>query len=304
MTGRHWILSSLLLISSIASADLPAKFAEELALDPDQVPIAPQVIAEVQARPVVMFAGVLNEWYPRYFEDNADSLDRDFGQREIRRFFPSSMIAVEENAPRVNAWIRKSWKDFGRRPLLLICHSKGSAEALLAVMRDPTLVRDGIVDRLILVQTPVGGSHIADLLQNTDAGDWPAARPFRWLFRNWKGLRSLTTAASRPRFPMALSKLNPDDVALISQKVFFVRAFQEHEKTAWQLQAMRLFIENFYGESDGVLKPEDQLIEGFGTDLGVLDSDHFDLTETGPHVNSPASYRRAFTRALLRQIFE
>ena len=51
--------------------------------------------------------------------------------------------------------------------------------------------------------------------------------------------------------------------------------------------------------------PDDQMIAGLGTDLGVLEGDHFDLTEKGPGaVSTPASFRRAFTRALMRELFE
>src|SRR5262245_66161805 len=99
-----------------------------------------------------MIAGMLNESVPSYFEDNIDSFYRDFDQLEVRRFFPSSDQTMKENAPLVAAWLRQTWEDFGKRPLLLMPHSKGAAEVLLAVLRDPTLISRGIIDKIILVQ--------------------------------------------------------------------------------------------------------------------------------------------------------
>src|SRR5262245_58862459 len=121
--------TSVLLFASVsARADLAAKFAEELALDPDKTPITREVREKVQAMPIVMIAGMLNESVPEYFEDNVDSLYRDFDQQQVRRFYPSSGKTMKENAPLVAAWIHQSWEDYGRKPLMIVSHSKGAAE--------------------------------------------------------------------------------------------------------------------------------------------------------------------------------
>src|ERR1041385_4713750 len=85
-----------------ARADLPTRFLEEQKLDPNSVPIRDDVEAAVQARPIVMIAGFLNEWMPEYFRDNLDTLYEDFGQKEIHRFYPSSNSTAEENTPLVD----------------------------------------------------------------------------------------------------------------------------------------------------------------------------------------------------------
>lgn len=298
-------LFSLLLAAGTARADLREKFQEELALNPDTTPIGAKVADAVRSRPVVMVAGILNEQIPGYFADNARTLTRDFGQKEVRRFFPPSRIRVEENAREVGAWIRKTFEDFGGKPVIVLAHSKGANETLLAVLEDPSLLRDGVIDRLVFIQAAMNGSHIADMLLDNDAGNFPAAQPFHWLFHDWQGLWSLTTREAGPTLARALASADPADRELLDQRLAFVRAAQVRQKCSWQLQAMHLFIDKVFSEdSDGVMVPKDQLIPGLGTDLGVVEGDHFDLTEKGPAVVTPAPYRRAFTRALMRELFE
>jgi hypothetical protein len=290
-------LFSLLLLASTARADLGQ--------NPNTTPVPAKVADAVRARPFVMIAGIMNETIPGYFADNAKTIRKDFKQEEVRRFFPSSKVAVDENAPRINAWIRKTWLDFGKKPVIVLAHSKGANETLLAILKDSSLLRDGIVDRLVFIQAALGGSHIADLLLNDDSGSWPAAQPFHWLFHDWKGLWSMTPARARTMFADAIAAADPADRVLLSEKLFYVRASKVRSKCSWELQAMHLFVESFWGESDGVMLPEDQKIDGLGTDLGLLEGDHFDLTEKGPGVvSTPASFRRAFTRALMRELFE
>jgi hypothetical protein len=299
-------LISLLLGTNLARADLGEKFQEELSHDPNTTPLQAQVLEAVQARPSVMIAGIMNEWIPGYFADNAKTLKKDFGQKDVRRLFPSSQEQVEANAPRVDHWIRRAYKKFGERPLMVFAHSKGGNEVLLAALKDPSLIRDGIIDRLILIQSAMRGSHIADLLLDNDAGNYPAAQPFHWLFHGWKGLWSMTTREAGPTMDAALAAADPADVQAISDRLFWVRGVQTDEKKcSWQLQAMHYFVNKFYGESDGVMLPADEMINGLGTDLGVVTSDHFDITERNPGVvATPESYRRAFTRALMRELFE
>src|SRR5579885_1182880 len=252
-------LFSFLLMAGVARADLAEKLQEELSHNPDTTPIQAQVLEAVRDRPVLMIAGIMNETIPGYFKDNMKVVRKDFGQKQVRRLMPSSQAQVEENAPRVARWIRKAWKDFGGKPVLLLAHSKGANETLLAVLSDPGLLRDGIIDRLVFIQGALNGSHIADLLLDNDAGDWPAAQPFHWIFHDWKGLWSMTTREAWPTLEKALSGASAEDLALLDSKLYYVRAEQDVEKKcSWELQAMHLFVNTFYGESDGVMMPKDE----------------------------------------------
>jgi hypothetical protein len=299
-------LFSFLLMAGVARADLAEKLQEELAHNPNTTPIGAQVLEAVQARPVLTIAGIMNETIPGYFKDNMATIRKDFRQKQVTRLMPSSQAPVEENAPRVARWIRKNWKKFGKKPVLVLSHSKGANETLLAVLGDPGLLREGIIDRLVFIQGALNGSHIADLLLDNDAGDYAAAQPFHWIFHGWKGLWSMTTREAWPSLEKALASASAEDLALLDSKLYYVRAEQDDEKKcSWELQAMHLFVRTVFGEeSDGVMIPKDELIPGLGTDLGILSADHFDLTERGLSVATPSSFRRAFTRALLRQLFE
>jgi pimeloyl-ACP methyl ester carboxylesterase len=298
-------LFSFLLMAGTARADLAEKFQEELTHDPNTTPLAAQVLYAVQARPIVMIAGILNEEIPGYWKDNMKTLRKDFKQKEFARMMPNSQNKVEKNAPLVARFIYKAWKKFGQKPVIVLAHSKGANETLLALLGHPELLREGIVDRVVFIQGALKGSHIADLLLDNDAGDYWAAQPWHWLFHHWYGLWSMTTRDAYPTLETALGAADPADVALLNEKLYYVRAEQlDEKKCSWELQLMHEFVRVKYGESDGVMMPGDELIDGLGTDLGIVTGDHFDLTERGLSTATPPSYRRAFTRALFRELFE
>src|SRR3954470_19183703 len=106
---RHALALITLFTVTSAQADLASKFKEELALDPNTTPISAKVKDAVRARPVVMIAGIMNEWIPGYFADNEKPLKKDFMQKETHRCFPKSATEVEKNSRLVARWIRETY---------------------------------------------------------------------------------------------------------------------------------------------------------------------------------------------------
>jgi len=87
------------------------------------------------------------------------------------------------------------------------------------------------------------------------------------------------------------------------QRVYYVRSFREKHVAA-ELAMSRLFLSSFgSGDNDGLMLKEDMMLPD-GVDLGVLDSDHASLTVSSFLSKSSAKERKAFTRALLREVYD
>jgi len=56
-----------------------------------------------------------------------------------------------------------------QKPLVIIAHSKGAAEAILALLKYPELVRGKIVELLISINGALGGSYIASIVNGDDS---------------------------------------------------------------------------------------------------------------------------------------
>jgi hypothetical protein len=69
---------------------------------------------------------------------------------------------------------------------------------------------------------------------------------------------------------------------LFMEKVVFVRAAADFSGVRTALKAGHLYLTIFAGgRSDGVLVTDEQIVHGFGRDLGVLEGDHFTWVEKG-----------------------
>ena len=66
----------------------------------------------------------------------------------------------------------------------------------------------------------------------------------------------------------------------LSNRVFYVRGCSPANKLCWGVRFVIYFCKfplDPTKPNDGLLHVEDQMLEGFGTDLGILEYDHIDL---------------------------
>jgi hypothetical protein len=232
---------------------------------------------------VVFVGGFLNEALPTYFEDNVRTVRREIGASSARVLRPRSALAISQDAEDLAAELREIHRATGRR-IVAVGHSKGGAGAVLAVILHPELL-DEAVTQVVGVQAAVGGTPIAD----------GAADLFGWAL---PGIESLRTDVARETFAAALGRLSPEQREKVSARVAFARGEAAPGQMALQLRPFGHYLQR-HGLNDGMVTADDQRIAGFGTDLGVIPgADHVALMVSGWLSNQPASYRRAFTRAL------
>ncbi len=247
---------------------------------------------------LVLVAGFFNETFPEYFLDNVQSLREDFGTKKITLIFPSSREDTSDNAIRLYSEILNSYKSNGQRPLIIVAHSKGAVELLQVMFKNPELIEQKVISKAILIQAGIGGSPIADVASDAL---WLLS-PF--VADGWGGLASLRSGHAKQVLRKLYDELSPNERTAVSQVISFARSGQHTRETTPLLKLTQIYLEHFFGLNDGLLLTEDQFFYDVGADLGVLDSDHSDLVfSENESLTSPKS-RYAFTRALIRQIFE
>lgn len=248
-------------------------------------------LAAVASRHFLFVAGFLNELIPGYFDDN-EVVTRELGG-QTSKLFPSSMHSMSEQADEIYESIEASHAANGM-PVVVVGHSMGGAAALLAAIRHPELMRNGTLDRVIVIQGAIGGSPVADAIAHGPV-------------RAFHGLNSLTRPEATKLFASELARLHaavsPAEVERLFEHVYYVRSCVSHTKTTPLLSASQLFL-SLVGshEADGLLLQEDMKLPT-GVDLGLVDSDHGSLTVSGYLSQSTRPQRRMFTRALYRQVF-
>ena len=157
----------------------------------------------LSSRQVVWVGGIFNVLQARYFEDNVHCLKNDLEMKDVATLFPFPFMgddlvtSADWLYPRV-----ERLHETGKKPILLIGHSKGGVDSLMLLMRHPELLRDGWVERLVLVQAPVQGSPAADWMEKK----LPALYHF---FE--KGLGSLKEDQTKKILAGAFAKLSPQE---------------------------------------------------------------------------------------------
>lgn len=243
----------------------------------------------------IFVGGFLSEGIPGYFNDNI-AVTQELGAT-TSTLFPSSLGALEDDCALILDAVASARAQTGRK-IVLVGHSKGGAGVLLTALRHPELMQSGQVDRVIVIQGAVRGSPLADLA--VDGGSLRSS-PVRL-----RPLESLTRRDSEATFTAALSALHarlpPREVEALEARIFYVRSSQG-DSVAPVLALPHLYLSSKgSGRNDGLLLEEDMKLDE-GVDLGVLEADHAALTVSSALSNQPPELRRAFTRALYREVF-
>jgi pimeloyl-ACP methyl ester carboxylesterase len=204
-----------------------------------------------------------------------------------------------------------------KKPIILICHSKGGLECLHTILRHPSLIFHHQVDRVILIQSAIKGSsvindqllklpfRIAKLIPDLITDGFRSLEPYY-------AERNLTRAFAEfdrylkkefSHLGMAEIRMRYDEV---SSKIFYVRSLKDYP----QLPSTAHYYFSFfyrsidYSGSDGLLRVEDQQDERIGRDLGVIVADHCTLTVNTWFGGADDSDKRAFIRALIQNVYE
>jgi len=267
---------------------------------------------------VVFVGGFLNEYVRHrltgnYFRHNMAALRDVVPDVRVSRIFPPSSRGMSENTAFLREALIEAWERGGRRPLAVVGHSKGGAETLLTVLRDPDLVLDGMIDDVVLLQSCVGGSWVSDCLADPEtcrAPSWLMRLAGRWIRKNYPdGLLSLRRAEAQRLMTGAATgaraALGEERFAALSRKVGYVRAVSPAEGVSRRMRAASRFLADAgFVLNDGMVALEDQRLEGVGSDLGeILSAAHADLVCSGVGVSKRSRrFRAAFTRLLFKAL--
>jgi pimeloyl-ACP methyl ester carboxylesterase len=288
--------------------------------------IHPQTREWAEASQAVFVPGLANgianvPFFSTYFGANIKTLKNEF-KMDVSYFGPKSSLPMEKNSAHLAQYLQGLYKKTSHKPVILIGHSKGGAECLLSVLKNPWLF-DRIVSHVVLIQAAIGGSEFVH------EGD--ISYVYRLLSLYYKhGVDSLKQGKAHQVFQKAFAKLDQylfetyghlgvEHVLRkrkeLSRKVFYVRSVTgPNEKLSIGLKILLSL--GGYGltatpGNDGLLSAPDQIPElgvdnqiPFGIDLGVLHGDHIELTVSGPVSRGRRSDQAAFTRALMEQIHQ
>ncbi|MFZ9594447.1 MAG: esterase/lipase family protein [Bdellovibrionia bacterium] len=247
-----------------------------------------------------------------YYRSNIQAAEAELGMGATYFPLPSSR-PVEENSAIIADKVNEIYQREGR-PVILVGHSKGGAESLHSILKYPELILDEKVDRVVLLQSAIGGSPLA-----TPEQPGVGLRVISYLIP--QGLQSLSPGAAKQLFDEAFggfvdrlkerfghegeNKLK-EKIDEVSKKVFYVRSVEEPQNWSWGTQIVHRVCGNDlrnHGQSDGLLLIDDQIDQRIGVDLGVIQADHIDLAVDGVFSSLSSEDRRAFTRALFASIY-
>jgi pimeloyl-ACP methyl ester carboxylesterase len=283
-------------VSGGAGADAPETPSLATLYRQERLTPAPVTLSDssrVSSTGWVLIDGILGEFSGSLYQHVLPVLRDEAGVMDVEVIRPSSYESMDANADRLAESLRKNFQR-GKRPLVILAHSRGAAETHLALLRHPDLIESGVIDSAVLVQGAFHGSPLASFVEDRVGG---ILGPFR------DSVRTLTPDEATRLHLDARRKLSREQRMRIASKVFFVRGRAQGSTVRAALRSGGLYLDLFHGENDGVLLTTQQKVAGLGRDLGILDADHFELlgsttkaTDSEPAEAAP----RAFTRALLR----
>ena len=286
----------------------------------------PALRRRFQSNHVVFLDGLLNEaaqLVGNYYCDNINEVER-LGLSYTHLGYLSSET-IPSNADRLFAEIHKIHSKV-KRPIILVGHSKGGAECLYCILKNPELLTSNIVDRVVLMHPAVGGSPLADNVCDNFMGrrftaylaegldslkPAIAKRNFQKILRTFRR----TILLDSPETTMEEHLKNYDEICSLdnklfkklSDRVFYLRGNSPGGVICWGVQFVVAFCNHPLDPNipnDGLLHCDDQYLSDFGTDLGILDFDHIDMVIGGMVTNARPDKRKAYTRAFLTAIYQ
>lgn len=268
-------------------------------------------VPNLRGKRVLFVAGFRNEKSDSYFRYNRRVVAEEMGA-SIREVHLPSIGSVPENSERLRKIILEDYREY-RRPILLFAHSKGASETLHFVLNHPDyVVGEGIVEKVFLLQSAIGGSPIAKGLLHL----FPRFSPFGLK----KGLEELVPEKVKSHWVTLFKEANrqPHFYAsydLLRDRVYFVRSYLTQKTNMVginlgnrYLKRKGLSLQNrglphFDERNDGALLLEDQWMRGIGTDLGVIQAHHSEVVQGASDQKSDILNAEAFTRALFKRVY-
>lgn len=281
-------------------------------------------------RHMVLVPGIMNGlgyWVSGYFQTINHVLETTFNTQSSYVGLWSSQ-STDQNSDHLNEELRSIYQKVNK-PLILLGHSKGGAEALLTLLKNPDLILDGIVDRAILIQAAIKGSPLlSSAILDEATFRQLFIKPAFFFLRG--GLESLRPEVAQKFINDAYatfeSKTNPEERDYISSRISYIRSYTSKENIGYGVFIVLMgfpkdidFLSpklSFFDKiattfnltrNDGLLRLADQLDERIGSEIGIVEADHMELVLGGWAISKGIWRRRAVEttekEALLKAIF-
>ncbi len=217
---------------------------------------------------------------------------------------PSTKNNLAENAKLLGLSLRfLQFSGSLQKPLVIMAHSRGAAEILLTIMKQPSLIDQLKIKQIVLVQGAFAGTPLAEVTFS----QWQRICLTKGLeFRSnifcqytkpfMKSVSDLKPLQTRKIFSDAKSKLSETSLAKINKTVSFVTSESSFWKTHKALIPGKIYINMKAGKNDGVIPSASHYLPGVGTRLFHASSDHLSLIEQNKY--SPKVGASFFDRVL------
>ncbi len=221
---------------------------------------------------VVWVGGIMNELVRSpYFAPNLDALASN-GYLHQTVIHPATLTSVEENRKILRDQFLKLYEANDRLPLVVIGHSKGGLESLATVIWDLDLIKKGIVQDVITIQSPLRGNSLADEMVN------PLLKCVECVASTfYEGPRSVRTINIRVLIEDSIAKLTKPQKKLLSSRVHYVISSKPRDQMSRILYQLSSMTDHENKEFDGFVMKKDMWIPGFGNVLMDLVADHVEL---------------------------
>jgi hypothetical protein len=265
----------------------------------------PRVFAS-QVPHFVFVAGYNSEKIPGYMTENMRVLIEN-QEPYVDQIRPPSETSVTNNIQLVKRRLLDLYKQGQQRPLIVIAHSKGGLETINTLLRNASDFPPSVVERVYLVQSPVGGSPYTDRVMAKWDESIFSWNPLYWALRSQHaGFLSMLSPQVHRDLAESAKSSTAEQLASLSARTFLIRSSKPLETVSKSLRESAEAIRDL-GPNDGLV-PTDRMLfsqesglKGFGTDLGVRDDiDHLDHFVLGdPPSQKRAEQIRDFTHFVL-----
>lgn len=156
------------------------------------------------------YVDTVGKWFMRLFNQYDYFEDQKRWLKSVNADFKQIKVETEDGSEKIATTITKELLK-SDKPVLLLTHSKGGMDALVALVRHPALANK--IVGWIFIQTPFLGSPVADYLEKTDPWKTIAHLVLTLLGGSGESLRDLTTDRRVPWYEnnkAAIEKLRQD----------------------------------------------------------------------------------------------
>lgn len=300
------VLLSVLFLSFSARADFLQRFNANSSATRDRVPPVSLTAKQFAAEHTVVFVGGLSaDLNPTFVSKDIEALKSLGVKTHVVKLQPKSEISISQNALILYRKLR-TISEKSHTKLVVLAHSKGGVEALLGLLWNIKyyLGTDGdFIESLVTIQAPLKGAKLAEIGKVVCGGTQLIRDIFGW----WDGLCNNFDMISRDGVAQLFDRVSENltdlEIQKLNERVFFVRSHVDPSKLPFPISLAGAHLATF-GKNDGIVMTREMKRDEFGTDLGMVEADHFDLISGDGAPITREDLKKRFVSALLNELVD